>query len=183
MYIGIGIAAAVIIIIFWMTATSNRFKVLLVKIEEADSGIDVALTKRYDTLTKLMDVVRGYAKHETELFEKVIKLRSGMSMAEKNEACQLMDEATKKISVIAESYPQLRSSESFKQLQEAIVDAEDHLQAARRVYNMNVSLFNQTIVVFPNSIIAGISHYGEKDFFEADEIRRSDVKIKLTEKE
>ena len=77
------IAAAALI---WAISTTNRFKVLLIKITEADSGIDVALTKRYDTLTKLIDVVKAYAKHETELFERVINLRSGMSIAEKSEA-------------------------------------------------------------------------------------------------
>jgi len=169
----------VIAIIAWAISTSNRFKVLLVKITEANSGIDVALTKRYDTLTKLMDVVKAYTKHETELFEKVIKLRSNMSMAEKNEANYLMDEAVKKINVVAENYPELRSSENYKQLQDAIVDAEDHLQASRRVYNMNVSSFNQAIAVFPASIIAGRSSYSPKEFFEAENIKREDVRIKL----
>lgn len=79
----IGILVVAVIIVIWIISTSNRFKILLVKISEASSGIDVALTKRYDTLTKIMDVVRAYAKHETETFEKVIKLRAGMSIAEK----------------------------------------------------------------------------------------------------
>ena len=171
------IAVIALIVLIWGVATSNRFKVLLVKIKEADSGIEVALTKRYDTLTKLMDVVKAYAKHETEVFEKVIKLRSGMSMAEKSEANQVMDEAAKRISILAESYPELRSSENYKQLQAAIVDVEDHLQAARRVYNMNVSAFNQAIAVFPASIIA--RNYTPKDFFEAEEIKRADVQINL----
>lgn len=168
-----------IIVVVWAISTSNRFKVLLVKMSEADSGIDVALTKRYDTLTKLIDVVKAYAKHETELFEKVIKLRSGMSIAEKNEANHLMDEASKQINVLAENYPELRSNENYKQLQGAIVEAEDHLQAARRVYNMNVSSFNQAIAVFPASIIANNAKHTQKDFFEAEEIKRTDVKINL----
>ncbi len=169
----------VIAITIWVISTSNRFKVLLVKITEADSGIDVALTKRYDTLTKLIDVVKAYAGHETELFEKIVRLRSGMSMTEKIEANHLMDEASKRINVLAENYPELRSSENYKQLQVAIVEVEDHLQAARRVYNMNVSSFNQSIAVFPASIIAIKAHYTPKDFFEAEEIKRADVKITL----
>ena len=166
-------------VLFWAIGTSNKFKVLLVKIKEADSGIDVALTKRYDTLTKMVDVVKAYAKHESDIFEKVIKLRSGMSLDEKNEANHLMDDAAKRISVIAENYPELRSSENYKQLQSAILDAEDHLQAARRVYNMNVSVFNQSIAVFPASIIANSAHYKPQGFFETDEIKRTDVKMAL----
>jgi LemA protein len=166
------IAAAAIL---WGISVTNRFKELLVKISEADSGIDVALTKRYDTLTKLIDVVKSYAKHETEVFERVIKLRSGMSMTEKSEVNNAMDEAAKRINVLAENYPELRSSENYKQLQDAIVDAEDHLQAARRVYNMNVSAFNQAIVVFPASLLAG--KHRPREFFAADEGKRADVKM------
>lgn len=169
----------VVAIIFWAIATSNRLKVLLIKITESDSGIDVALTKRYDTLTKLIDVVKAYAKHETDLFERVIKLRSGMSLAEKSEVNQHMDEAMGRINVLAENYPELRSSDNYKQLQEAIMDAEDHLQASRRVYNMNVSSFNQAITVFPSSIIAGIEKHSPKEFFEIEEQKRADVKINL----
>jgi LemA protein len=168
------IAAAALI---WAISTTNRFKVLLIKITEADSGIDVALTKRYDTLTKLIDVVKAYAKHETELFERVINLRSGMSMSEKSEVNLAMDTAAKQINLLAESYPELRSSENYKQLQAAIVDAEDHLQAARRVYNMNVSAFNQAIVMFPASLLA--RKHSPKEFFEAEEIKQTDVRIKL----
>lgn len=170
---------AVIAVVLWAISTSNRFKMLEVKISEADSGIDVALTKRYDTLSKLVDVVKGYTKHESELFEKVIKLRAGMSMAEKSQANHTMDEAARKISLVAENYPELRSNENYLKLQDAIIDVEDHLQAARRVYNMNVSTFNQSIVVFPASIIAGMSKKTAKAFFEADESKRPDFTISL----
>ena len=179
MILGIIAVIIVIAIVIWAVSASNRFKVLLIKITEADSGIDVALTKRYDTITKLMDVVKSYAGHETELFEKVVKLRSGMSMSEKNEANHLMDKASQRINVLAENYPELRSNENYIQLQSAIVEVEDHLQAARRVYNMNVSTFNQAIAVFPASIIANSAHHAPREFFEAEEIKRADVKINL----
>jgi LemA protein len=162
----------------WAISVSNRFKVLLVKIGEADSGIDVALTKRYDTLTKLINVVNAYAKHESVLFEKVVMLRANMGVEEKTEASRIMDNAAKKLHVVAENYPELRSSENYKQLQDAIVDAEDHLQAARRVYNMNVSSFNQAIAVFPASIIANRASHTPRVFFAADEAKRADVDMK-----
>lgn len=176
----VGIPIVIIICIAgWIIGTSNRFKVLLVKIKEADSGIDVALMKRYDTLTKLMDVVKSYAKHESELFADVIRMRSGMNADEKSEVSRQMDAMTDRIKVVAEAYPELRSSENYKQLQDAIVEAEDHLQAARRVYNMNVSSFNQSIVMFPASIIANSAHYTAQTFFAVEEIKREDVKINL----
>jgi LemA protein len=173
------LAAAVIGVIGWAIATSNRFKTLLVKIREADSGIDVALTKRFDTLTKLMDVVRAYAKHEAETFGKLAGLRAGAGIAEKAELSRQMDEATVRIRAVAEGYPELHSSANYRQLQDGIMDAEDFLQAARRVYNMNVSSFNQAIVQFPASIIANRHAYQPQEFFEAEAAKREDVTMNL----
>lgn len=169
----------IIIIVTWAISTSNRFKVLLVKINEADSGIDVALNKRYDTLIKLMEVVKAYEKHEVETLSKVIELRKGMGIKEKAQADIRMHEVSDRINVIAENYPELRSSENFRQLQDAIVESEDHLQAARRVYNAGVSAFNQAIAVFPASIIANRDNHKPQEFFEVSDEKRSDVKIAL----
>ena len=168
------ILIAIIVILFiiaiWYISTSNKLNRAIVKIDESLSGIDVALTKRYDVLTKMIDVVKSYAKHEKETLFEVIKLRENMSMKEKNEANHAMDENFKKINIIAENYPELKSSENYKTLQQSIVDVEEHLQAARRLYNSNVSLFNQLLVSFPTSSIAKNKGMVKKEFFEADEI-------------
>jgi LemA protein len=173
------VVVLILAVVGWIISTSNRFRVLTVKIDEADSGIDVALTKRYDTLTKLMDVVRAYAKHEQDVFSQTIQLRAGMGMAQRAEASTQMDTLTSRLFAVAENYPELRSSDNYMQLQDAIVDAEDHLQAARRVYNMNVSSYNAAIVMFPASVIANNQGLTAKDFFEAEERKREDVKIDL----
>jgi len=176
--IGVVLLVFLVVVFIWFVSTKNRFKVMLVKIGEANSGIDVALTKRYDTLTSMLDVVKGYAKHETELFQQIVKLRAGMSMAEKNEANKSMNELLEKINVVVENYPELKASDSFIKLKDAIRDAEDHLQAARRVFNMNVSIYNQTIIVFPANIVAG-NRYTRQDFFEADENKRAEVRMEF----
>ncbi|MDL2289463.1 LemA family protein, partial [Clostridia bacterium OttesenSCG-928-F22] len=165
------------IIIFWCISKRNRFAHLAIKIIEADSGIDVALTKRYDTLTKMLDVTKGYAKHEAEVLESIVKLRTGMSIAERGTANRQMDELEAKLSILAEGYPTLKANENFKQLQYAISEAEDHLQAARRIYNMNVSAFNQLLASWPASIIGSAMAHSPKDFFEADEHKKQDVKM------
>lgn len=167
----------IVIIIGWIISTSNRLNRCIVKINEADSGIDVALTKRYDVLTKMLDVVKGYAKHEKETLFEVINLRKGMSPEEKNAENAKMSRNLDQINVLAESYPELRSNENFKTLQQSIVEVEEHLQAARRVYNSNVSTFNQMIVTFPTSIIANSKSLTSKAFFEAEETKKSDVKM------
>jgi len=174
-----GIILLVVIVVIWYISTVNKLNRTIVKIDEADSGIDVALTKRYDVLTKMMDTVKAYAKHEKETLFEVINLRKGMTLEEKNEANAKMSQNLEKIHVVVENYPELKSSENYKTLQQSIVDVEEHLQAARRMYNSNVSIFNQMIVTFPTSIIANNKGMVKKEFFEADEIKKQDVKIDL----
>lgn len=169
----------VLIVVIWYISTSNKLNRCIVKIEEADSGIDVALTKRYDVLTKMMDVVKAYAKHEKETLFEVINLRKGMSLEEKNVENAKMTKNLEKINVVAEAYPELKSSENYKTLQQSIIDVEEHLQAARRMYNSNVSIYNQMIVTFPASIVANLKSLTKKAFFEAEDVKKSDVKIDL----
>lgn len=165
------------LILLWWIGTYNGIKKLEIKVNEGLSGIDVALTKRYDVLTKLLDVVKAYQKHEKEILSEVIRLRSGMTMQERNIANQQMDTAFGRINMLAESYPELKSSNNFMQLQHAIVDTEEHLQAARRLYNSNVTAYNGMIVTFPNSIVAGSMGAVAKEFFEAEAAKRQDVKM------
>jgi len=176
----VGILFLVIVIgVIWFISISNSLNRAIVKIDEASSGIDVALTKRYDTLTKMMDVVKAYAKHEKDTIFEVINLRSNMTVAEKAEANTKMNNNLAKINALAENYPELKSSENYNTLQKSIADTEEHLQAARRMFNSNVSIYNQKIVSFPSSIIANSKGLTKKDFFEADEVKKEDVKIDL----
>lgn len=169
----------VAILVIWFISVSNGLNRAIVKIDEANSGIDVALTKRYDTLTKMIDVVKGYAKHEKETIFEVINLRQNMTMEEKAVANKKMSDNLQKIYALAESYPELKSSENYNTLQKSIADVEEHLQAARRMFNSNVSIFNQKLVTFPTSLIANMKGLTKKDFFEAEETKREDVKIDL----
>ena len=177
LYIIIGVI--ILIIVIWFIATSNSLNRTKIKIEEAKSGIDVALTKRYDVLTKMMDVVKSYKKYEQETIFEVINLRKGMTLNEMNEENKKMDSNFAKINALAENYPELKSSENFNTLQLAISDVEEHLQAARRMFNSNVSILNQSIVTFPTSIVANLKGIQKESFFEAEESKKEDVKIDL----
>ena len=167
------------VVVISIIVMSNNLNKALVKIDEASSGIDVALTKRYDVLTKMIETVKGYAKHEKEVLFDVVKIRKGMTIEEKNEANKQMDETLSKINVLAENYPDLKASENFKTLQDSITDVEEHLQAARRLYNANISSYNQMIVTFPISIIAGTKGLTKREFFVAEEHKKQDVEIKF----
>lgn len=163
------------LIAFWCISTVNGFKKKEIRVQEGLSGIEVALTKRYDMLTKMLDTAKGYMAHESELFEKVIALRRGMSIAEMNEAQQQMDALSGKLFAVAEGYPELRSSDVFVELQRSIRDAEEHLQAARRLYNASVTSYNTAIAMFPAKLLAGSRQ--PKEFFAADASKREDVKM------
>jgi LemA protein len=164
-------------VILWAVTVKNRFRRLIVKIGEGESGIDVALTKRYDTLTKMLDICRQYAAHEVATFSKTIELRNGMTMQERRQANAQMDAMAAHLNFVAEQYPQLRSADVFRDLQGGIRDTEEHLQAARRLYNANVSIFNQYLVTWPYSFIG--KEYNPFAFFEAEESKRLDVSMKL----
>lgn len=163
------------LIAFWCIRTVNDFKKKEIRVQEGISGIEVALTKRYDMLTKMLDTAKGYMAHESELFEKVIELRRGMSVSEMNDAHQQMDTLSGKLFAVAEGYPELRSSDVFVELQRGIRDAEEHLQAARRLYNSSVTAYNTAIAMFPANILAGSRQ--PKEFFAADAVKREDVKM------
>lgn len=174
------IALVIVIIAFiWYIMISNKFNRYIVKIDEADSGIDIALTKRYDVLNKMIDVVKSYAKHEKETLFEVINLRKGMTLEEKNEVNHKISKNLEKINLLVESYPELKASETYTTLQRSIIEVEEHLQAARRVYNSNVSAYNQMVVSFPSSLIAKQKALTKKEFFEAEETKKADVKINL----
>lgn len=183
--IGVGVALALIIIIFviWYISTGNTLRRLEQSVEEAESGIDVALAKRYDSLTKMLDTTKGYAKHEAETLENTIKWRNGLpktaTMAEKQEFAGQLAQVEKGLSVVVEQYPQLKADTVFAKLQSAIMDSEEHLQAARRLYNSNVKNINNKIVSFPSSWVAKKINMAKKEYFEVEEAKRQDVKMEF----
>lgn len=180
--IGAVIVLLFIVIISWWISAANRLRREQVKIDEAASGIDVALTKRFDLLTKEVATVKGYAKHESETLTNVTSMRkpaSNASMKEKADFSNAVSKAFDSINVVAEAYPDLKANTNFLNLQNQISEVEEQLQASRRVYNSNVSVFNQEIIVFPTSIVARHYHFEKRDFFEAEEAKRADVKIEF----
>lgn len=126
----------------------NGLRQTQVKISEALSDIDVALMKRHDVLVKMLDVTKAFARYEKETILETIKLRSGMYMSERTNVINEMDQANHFINAVAENYPELRSSENYKQLQISILDTEEHLQADR----MLRWIYNSITIVSPKII-------------------------------
>lgn len=179
MVIGMIVGVVVLVVVIWFIGTMNGLRVAALKVDEADSGIDVALTKRYDVLTKQLAVVKEYTSHESKTLFETIRLRSGMSVGEKSEAANKMNEVANQFRLTAEAYPELKSSANYIALQNSITDVEEHLQAARRLYNANATAYNTKIVMFPASIVAGMIGAKKRDLFEAEDYKRNDVEMKF----
>ncbi|MDD6208089.1 MAG: LemA family protein [Clostridiales bacterium] len=165
-----------VLVIGWGIATRNRIKMMEVKVEEAKSGIDIALIKRYDILTESLNVAKGYASHEKDVLVQLIEARSGMSLQQTKAVMENQEKAIESLKLVAEAYPQLYSNQLFKELQEQIAVTNEHLSAAKRTLNSNIALYNQKVVAFPASIIAGLIGCGKLEFFkETDEKKKQDV--------
>jgi len=170
-----------IIPIFIHIGNRNKLRRMETKINEADSGIDVQLTKRRDLLVKLVETTKQAMAWEKEVLTAVTKLRSqsidGLSIQEKNELNGQMDQLTRGINVQIEAYPDLKSSNNVIQLQAAIRDVEEDISAARRIYNSNASFYNQDIQTYPITVAA--NNLVTKPFFEATAKEKEDVQINL----
>lgn len=171
--------AGIICIFIYNRLIKYRFLV-----KEAWSDIDVQLKKRHDLIPNLVETVKGYAKYEQGVFEKVTALRNQIvnSGGDKNNLGREnnLSQAIKSIFAIAENYPDLKANQSFLDLQENLSSVEDNIQMARRYYNGTVRDYNVSIQTLPNNIIANIFHFAPAQFFEieyATERKSPDIEL------
>ena len=143
------------------------------RVDEAWADIDVQLKRRYDLIPNLVNAVKGYAKHESSVFENVSEARAramgAQGTAEQAEAENMLTGALKSILAVSEAYPELKANQNFMELQRELSDTENKIQAARRFYNTNVRDFNTSIQTFPGNVIASMFKFGKRDFFELAE--------------
>lgn len=170
-FTAIGIIALIIfIVLIWWVKTSNRFNRYKVVIDESKKNVDIELAKRYDTICEMIKVAKSYARHEASTFSDVIKLRQNANIKEFNTAIQNQDKEISKIFALAESYPDLKSSQEFINLQDEISDENEQLAAAKRIVNNNISIINQEIVSFPKSVVAKSKGLKEMEFLKEQNI-------------
>ena len=162
--------ALIVIVGIYFWATYNSLVQLNVRVDEAWSDITVQLKRRADLIPGLIETVKGYAAHERAVFENVTQARaetlSASGPAEAGVAEGHVQQALKSLFAVAEAYPQLQASTNFLQLQQALVDTEDKIQASRRFYNGGVRELNTKIKVFPNNLFAKNLGFSEREFFE-----------------
>ncbi len=172
-------------IVGWVVLAYNGLVSLVNRTKEAWADIDVQLKRRYDLIPNLVEAVKGYATHESGVFEKVTEARakalSAQGPAEKGAAENTLSGALKSVFAVAEAYPQLRAVESFTNLQTELSDTENKIQAARRFYNGNVRDLNIKIETVPTNIIAGMFKFAKQEFFQLEEgsVEKNPVQIKF----
>lgn len=174
--LGLAVLAAI-----YYVSTFNGFIRLQNMIEEAFSTMDVYLVKRAELIPNLVNVVKGYAKHESETLEKVILARNAATTnAEKMEADNQITEALKSVFALAESYPELKSNSNFLLLQQQLNDIENDIANSRKYYNGVVRQYNTKIQSFPSSLIAQAKNFVRQPLFEvSDDRQRENVKVEF----
>jgi LemA protein len=169
-YITLGI---LIVVVIWAIFSYNRFITLINRAKEAWSDIDVQLKRRYDLIPNLVNIVKGYAKHESEAFENVTKARAqamgAQNIVDKGKTENMLAGALKSVFAVAEAYPELKANQNFLSLQTELSDTENKIQASRRFYNNNVRDLNIAIDSFPSNIISNIFHFMKMELFTLDE--------------
>jgi LemA protein len=167
------IAALIILLLpVYAVVAYNRMVRARNMVREAWSGIDVQLKRRYDLIPNLVETVKGYTKHESTVFEEIAQTRAQSMTAstpqDKGPSENALSQQLKSLFAVAESYPDLKASQNFIDLQKSLSEIEDQIQYARRYYNGSVRDFNILIQTFPNNTLAGVFGFKPQEFFEIE---------------
>ena len=177
------IIAIIVLIVIYALALYNSFVKLNNKVKEAFSTMDVYLKKRWDLIPNIVEIVKGYAKHEKDTLKEVVELRNStydkMSDEEKIKTNEQLSSGINKIMALAEAYPDLKANENFKDLSKQLRKVEDDITNSRKYYNGVVRIYNNKVEMFPSNIFAGLFGYRSKAMFEASANERENVKVEL----
>jgi LemA protein len=167
------IIAIALLVGFWGVATYNGLIRLRNLVQEAWQQIDVELTRRHDLIPNLVETVKGYATHERETLDAVVRARAaatapGASVAQQAQQEGELSQALGRLMAITEAYPDLKANQNFMALQNELSQTEDRIAAGRRFYNANVRELNTKVESVPSNIIAGFTNIGRADYFEVE---------------
>lgn len=180
LYFVIGI---VLLLAIYMLVQYNSFIKLTNMVKEAFATMDVYLKKRWDLIPNLVEVVKGYAKHESGIIEEVVKLRNlsydNMSLTDKIDTNQQLTAGLLRIMAVTENYPNLKASRNFSDLSNQLLKIEDEIANSRKYYNAVVRNLNIKIQMFPSNIVAKIFNFKIAKVFEIDTSEKDNIKVEL----
>lgn len=176
------ILAIIVIIILIIISMYNSLVTSRIKVDNAWSQIDVQLQRRFDLIPNFVETVKGYAKHETETFEKITQLRTSWSnagtVAEKANLDTQLSSTLKTIMAVSENYPDLKANQNFSELSEELRNTENKISFSRQFYNDSVTFYNQKLEIFPSNIIASMFNFKPRELFKTDtDEARKNVKV------
>ncbi len=177
------IGVLLVLIVLWGIGVYNNLITLRNRVKDQWSQIDVQLKRRFDLIPNIVNTVKGYAKHEKETLEDIVKARNNYTSAtspnEKMKANNELSNVLPRLFALSESYPDLKANENFLELQKELQETEDKIAYARQFYNDAVLKYNNKIMMVPSNIIAGLFHFAKEEFFQADESERENVKVEF----
>ena len=170
------------LIVVWVISAYNGLVSFRMKTKNSWSQMDVQLQRRFDLIPNLVETVKGYMGHESEVFTKVAELRTAWanttSVKEKAELDNQLSGTLKTIMAVSENYPELKANQSFSELQEELRNTENKISYSRQFYNDTVTKYNTKLEIFPTNIIANMFHFEPAELFKVDtEEARKNVKV------
>lgn len=170
-----------IILILIVLSKYNKIVKLHNKVKMAKSGIDVYLNQRFDLIPNLVECVKAYSKHEKEIIENITELRASYMKSKENDLkkAEKLNNEINQLVAVAEKYPELKASEQYLNLQKNLSKTESQLQAARRIFNNEVTSYNTTIKSVPTNVVARIFGFKEEKLFEIEDTVRKNINIDI----
>lgn len=179
MELSVGTVVLLIIAVV-LTMLYNQVIRAKLKMDESGSTIDILLNKRFDLITNLVEVVKGYTKYEEDVLAKIVELRNTCHVKpNKNKYNEGLNEAEAKLLAVVESYPELKADSLYLELMKQMSDVEEQLQAARRFYNSNVTNYNNRVTTFPTMPMAKVMKAKTRKYFAAEADVKENVKVEL----
>ena len=186
MIFGIIALIVIVLIVLWGVSASNGLVTLRNRVKNGWAQIDVQLKQRADLIPNLVETVKGYAAHESQVFTQVTQARASAlqaaqsgDVAQRIQAENQLSRAIMNLQAVAEAYPQLQANQNFMDLQGQLKGLEEKIAYARQFYNDVVQKYNTKIEVVPTNIIAGLFHFEQASYFQIDEADRQAPQVKF----
>ena len=175
------IIVIIVLLVIYTISTYNKLVSLRNMVDDQWSQIDIQLKRRFDLIPNVVETVKGYAKHEKETLENVIKARNSFTTSQTKEdeinANNELTNAITKLFALAENYPDLKANQNFIDLQNQLKETEDKISYARQFYNDTALKYNNKIMMIPSNIIASIFGFKKAPFFLASDKEKENVKV------
>jgi len=169
----------IVVILLCILITYNSIITKRNKARQSKSSIDVYLNQRFDLIPNLVECVKGYMSYEKELLEEITKLRSEYNNSKSLNEASVLNNKCNSVLAVAENYPDLKANQNFLSLQKSLEKMESQLQAARRLYNTDVTAYNTKIHTVPTNIIAKVFGFKDMELFQIEEFKKENIDVNL----